>query len=338
VRSPIRTIADAGQETGLVEAVPALLAWYERSGRRLGFRDTRDPWAILVSEVMLQQTQVSRVEAAWANFVARFPTPRDLAGSTTADVVRAWAGLGYNRRALNLQRAARAMCAAHTGRVPSSLDDLQQLPGIGGYTARAVAAIAFGVPVAAIDTNLRRVLGRVLAGHGWPGDPGASLSAAELQQRADRLVERRAPGAWTQALMDVGATICRPRAPDCAACPLSVGCCYAANAAAQAASKALATPVAGVQRERRGPTEGASASAPAVLRPRSAPFPTTTRWLRGRIIDRLRSLDEGGWVRLDVPIGAHGARAVASAIAALERDGLLERRPDGGVRLPSTLR
>jgi A/G-specific adenine glycosylase len=326
VRAPIRAVADSSRDTGFSELGNALLAWYGAHGRRLSFRETRDPWAILVSEVMLQQTQVSRIEAAWLRFIIAFPTPHDLAEATPAAVLRAWAGLGYNRRAVNLQRAARAICEVHGGSVPQDIEELEALPGIGGYTARAVAAIAFGVPVAAIDTNLRRVLGRVLVGHGWQGDPGLALSPVELQARADELVDRHAPGAWTHALMDVGATTCRPQAPDCAACPLSAACRYAAEARV---SRSVPN-VAGAT------TSSGSLQLPVPRRAPDASFPSTTRWLRGRIIDRLRSSADGRWVRLDEPIGAHGTEAVASAISTLERDGLLERNPDGGVRLPST--
>ncbi len=306
------------------------MAWYEVHGRRLRFRETNDPWAILVSEVMLQQTQVSRAESSWEAFMAAFPTPRDLADATTAAVLRAWAGLGYNIRAVNLQRAARSICARHGGRVPASVEKLESLPGIGPYTARAVAAIAFGVPVAAIDTNLRRVLGRVLSGHGWHGDAGLAIPPAELQRRADELVEQRMPAAWTHALMDVGATICRPQAPECATCPLSAACRFAAAAAASALRSMAVPAVARVPLSSAVRPSAASRRAPAL------PFPSTSRWLRGRIIDRLRSSEEGGWVRLDEPIGGHGTDAVASAMAGLERDGLLERGPHGGVRLPST--
>jgi A/G-specific adenine glycosylase len=284
---------------------------------------------------MLQQTQVSRVEAAWDAFVAAFPTPRDLANATPAAVLRAWAGLGYNRRPVNLQRAARAICELHGGSLPTRVAELEALPGVGSYTARAVAAIAFGVPVAAIDTNLRRVLGRVLAGHGWQGDPGMALPPAELQRRADELVEWNAPGEWTHALMDVGAMICRPQSPDCAVCPLSGACQYAAMAPAGRVPADAAGVSAGAALPGTGPAP-AWRPFPVPRRAHTPPFPSTTRWLRGRIIDRLRGSDEGGWVRLDEPIGAHGTEAVASAIAALERDGLLERGPDGGVRLPST--
>ena len=261
-----------------------------------------------------------------------------------AAVLRAWAGLGYNRRAINLQRAARAICAGHAGRVPPAVADLECLPGVGGYTARAVAAIAYGVPVAPVDTNVRRVLGRVLAGHGWSGDAGTPLHVVELQGRADGLVDRRAPAAWTHALMDIGATICRPRAPDCGTCPLAAGCRYARAAGAataarrggaasqdgRGASAAAANGTATEPGRRRAASGGPPRAAPA------APFPATRRWLRGRIIDRLRSADDDGWVRLDGPIGSHGSADVATAIVALERDGLLERGPDGRVRLPST--
>ena len=332
MRAPIRSAGDTGLAAGFAVAGRALLTWYEARGRRLRFRETRDPWAILVSEVMLQQTQVSRIETAWESFMAAFPTPRDLADATPAAVLRAWAGLGYNRRAVNLQRAARAICEVHSGRVPQGLEELEALPGIGGYTARAVAAIAFETPVAAIDTNLRRVLGRVLVGNGWQGDPGVALSPVELQRRADQLVERRAPGEWTHALMDVGATICRPRDPDCGGCPLSAACRYA-RVAAVAKAASVSGAAAGVAAAGTSP---ALHPLPVSRRTPSAPFPSTRRWLRGRIIDRLRNSDDGGWVRLDESIGGHGTEAVASAISALERDGLLERNSDGDVRLPST--
>ena len=142
----------------------AILAWYAARGRTLPFRDTTDPYAILVSEAMAQQTQAARAGEAWTRFMATFPTVESLADAPPADVLRAWQGLGYNRRAINLQRAARIIVDEHGGRVPSDLASLEALPGVGPYTARAVAALAFGIPVGAVDTNVRRVLGRVVAG------------------------------------------------------------------------------------------------------------------------------------------------------------------------------
>ena len=160
----------------------AILAWYGAHGRSLAFRATTDPYAVLVSEVMAQQTQISRVEEAWAQFLATFPTIRTLAEATPADVLRAWRGLGYNRRGLNLWRAARVVVDEHGGELPRDVAALERLPGVGPYTARAVAAIAFGMPVGAVDTNVRRVLGRLVAGS------RDAVQGRELQALADASV------------------------------------------------------------------------------------------------------------------------------------------------------
>jgi len=168
----------------------AVLAWFADHGRELDFRldGHLDPWGVLVSEVMAQQTQISRVEERWPAFMAAFPTPAALAAASPADAIRAWRGLGYNRRALSLHRAAVAIEAAG-GVVPGNIAALMALPGVGPYTARAVAAIAFGRPVGAVDVNVRRVLGRILA-----GEPSA-LSPAAAQAAADALVDAGRPGA-----------------------------------------------------------------------------------------------------------------------------------------------
>lgn len=247
---------------------------------------------------MAQQTQIARVDEAWIVFMGRYPTPADLAGAGAAAVLRDWAGLGYNRRALNLQRAAQAIEAHHAGEVPRTLDELGALPGVGPYTARAVAAIAFGQPVAAVDTNVRRVVSRIL---------GRELSSGRLQLEADALVDQADPATWTHASMELGATVCVSRNPRCGDCPVAAWCASAGR---------VETP------DRRTRSD-----APA--------FELTSRWLRGRIIERLRELDDGAWETLPPAIGAHGADAVESSVAALEREGLLERRPDGAVRLPS---
>ena len=169
------------------ETQAAILAWYDARGRSLPFRGQRDPYAILVSEVMAQQTQISRVSEQWATFMTTFPTVESLADAPIADVLRAWRGLGYNRRALNLQRAARVIVSEHGGTVPSSLDELLRLPGVGPYTARAVAALAFGQAVGPVDTNVRRVLGRLVSADGV-------TSARELQSIADRVRASRSAG------------------------------------------------------------------------------------------------------------------------------------------------
>ena len=179
--------------------------------------------------------------------MARFPTVGALAAAPPADVLREWRGLGYNRRALNLWRAARRIVEVFDGRVPSDLDDLQSLPGVGPYTARAVAALAFGSPVGAVDTNVRRVLGRIVA-----GDAG-TLSGAQLQRLADEVVPVGRAGDWTHALMDLGATLCRPRRPDCGACPAKPWCRYAGLTDVRARAS-LTTAAAGT-----GAQSGASA-------------------------------------------------------------------------------
>ena len=280
----------------------AVLAWFDARGRALSFRGTRDPYAILVSEVMAQQTQIARVVEAWARFLERFPTVQVLSDATPADVVRAWRGMGYDRRALNLRRAARVIVAEHGGLVPRDVAALERLPGIGPYTARAVASIAFGAAVGAVDTNVRRVLGRV---HG--GATGPARPAAWLQAVADLAVDPARPGDWTHALMDVGATVCRPINPRCDACPLETWCAVARDGADQPLGSA---PV--------------SLGAPREPRPRQVAFPATTRWLRGRIVDRLREADGAAWVTIGGPIGSHDAPAVRSALQALARDGVIE--------------
>jgi A/G-specific adenine glycosylase len=295
------------------DARAAVLDWFDARGRALSFRATRDPYAILVSEVMAQQTQISRVVAAWARFLERFPTVQVLADATPADVLRAWQGMGYDRRALNLRRAAQVVIAEHGGEVPRDVATLERLPGIGPYTARAVASIAFGEAVGAVDTNVRRVLGRVLGGAAGPGRPAGWLQAA-----ADLAVDPVRPGDWTHAVMDVGATLCKPVTPTCDACPLETWCAFARDRADQPA----------------GATPPAPVPLPADQRPRSRSlaFPATTRWLRGRIVDQLRAADGAAWVAVAAPIGRHDAQAVRNTLRALARDGLVELDDDGSGR------
>jgi A/G-specific adenine glycosylase len=263
----------------------AVLDWYAEHGRDLAFRRTTDPWAILVSEVMAQQTQAGRAAEAWTRFIAVYPTPASMAAAPAADVIRAWRGLGYNRRALSLHRAARAIVDEHRGRVPDRLEQLMALPGIGPYTARAILAIAFGRPVAALDVNIRRVLGRAFALDHAP--------ARDRQAAADALVPVERAADWTHALMDVGAAFCRPRDPRCDACPLQVWC-----------------PVAGAVISTR-------------VRRQAPRFESTTRWLRGRILDALRDAPDDTWVRFDAPVGPHPLPAVAGALQALGVEGLI---------------
>jgi A/G-specific adenine glycosylase len=180
-----------------------LLEWYAENGRDLPWRHTHDPYAILVSEVMLQQTQVSRVLPRYQAWIARWPTARALAAAELADVIRAWDGLGYNRRAVGLHRCATIV--AERGGFPREPAELRRLPGIGPYTAAAIACFAFGAQVPTPDTNARRVLGRAF------GDP-------DVPPPAGRAYE------WNQALFDLGSTVCIARRPRCHVCPLAEGC------------------------------------------------------------------------------------------------------------------
>jgi A/G-specific adenine glycosylase len=300
----------------------AILAWYDGRGRTLPFRGTSDPYAILVSEAMAQQTQAARAGEAWLRFMEQFPTVAALAAATPAEVLRAWQGLGYNRRALNLWRAACQVVAEHGGRLPADLGSLEALSGVGSYTARAVAAIAFGLPVGAVDTNVRRVLGRIVAGD------ETAIRRSELQALADAAVPLDRPADWTHAIMDLGATVCRPRRPDCANCPARPWCRYAALA--QATAHAPATAAGARAPAERAPAAGARGTA--------TPFAATSRWLRGRIVDRLRAAPDGAWVTIGGPIGLHDQPAIERALQALATEGLVEIRgeslDDRQARLP----
>ena len=207
----------------------AVLAWGVPRLRDLPWRRTRDPWRVLVAEVMLQQTQVERVVPKWEAFLSAYPSPAACARAPLGDVLRLWQGLGYPRRARNLHDAASVMLERHGGRVPDELAALVALPGIGPYTARAVLAFAYERDVAVVDTNIARVLARSV---------GRRLTAADAQAAADRLVPAGAGWVWNQTLMDLGATVCRP-APRCDACPIGLGCRWhlGANAATRSGAR-----------------------------------------------------------------------------------------------------
>ena len=198
-----------------------LLGFYLRHARELPWRATRDPYAIWISEVMLQQTQVQTVLPRYLTFLERYPSVHELARASELEVCEAWAGLGYYRRARQLHAAARTVVRDHGGVLPASAEGLSALPGIGRYTAGAVASIAFGEPVAAVDGNVTRVLARLFALGGRVGEPALGKRVAEL---ATTLVQGTRPGDVNQALMDLGATLCTPRVPRCAACPLAASC------------------------------------------------------------------------------------------------------------------
>jgi A/G-specific adenine glycosylase len=251
---------------------------------------------------MLQQTQASRVVPAFERFIGAFPTVGALAAGSTADVVRAWDGLGYNRRAVALSRTARHVVRNLGGRFPDDPAELRRLPGIGPYTAAAVASIAFGMPVAAVDTNVRRIVARVFA-----------RSELSIDALASAWVSTTDPGAWNQALMDLGREVCRP-VPRCDACPLRRSCAVAFGVRA---------------RPRAAPV------------PRQAAFEGSFRQLRGAIVREIR---DGRAATIAALVAATGRSShdVGRAVAALARDGLVDAdaravagRASARVRLPT---
>jgi len=277
----------------------ALLAWYAATARPLKIRERSDPYSVLVSEVMAQQTQISRVDQLATTFLVRFPTLESLAAAETADVLVAWKGLGYNRRALALQRAAAAAVAA--GGLPPSVEALIELPGIGPYTARAVAAIAFGGREIPVDVNIARIVARLV-------DADAPLSPREAQVRANEFGAELADGeagAWAQAAMDLASSTCRAAAPKCGECPLRDHC----------------------------PSAGrAFAKVPRSGEPRT-PFTKTARWLRGRLLDELREAGRAG-VQVAGERGEHNEAAVAATISKMVSEGLAESLGGDRYRLP----
>ena len=213
-----RIEGNAGEVRALRED---LLVWYAEHRRDLPFRDVSDPYAVLISEVMLQQTQVARVVPFYRAWMTTFPDIRTLAEAPLDAVLRAWQGLGYYARARNLHKAAAVMVEQHGGHVPDDFEALLALPGIGEYTAGAVASIAFGQRVSAVDGNVRRVLARLFA---IEDDPARAVGARKLRALAEDLADWPVPGDLNQALMEFGATVCRPRNPGCESCSLSEHC------------------------------------------------------------------------------------------------------------------
>ncbi len=203
-----------------------LLDWYADHHRRLPWRETTDPYAIWVSEVMLQQTQVATAIPYYRRFMASFPTPADLAAADLDTVLKSWEGLGYYSRARNLHRAAGLVVARHDGQVPDDPDAFRALPGVGDYIAAAVMSIAFGRVMAVVDGNVKRVLARLFE---IDAPVNRSGSHKRFQARAAQLISREQPSDFNQAMMELGALVCRPRSPDCTACPLAGECRACSN-------------------------------------------------------------------------------------------------------------
>ncbi len=197
--------------------VSTIRTWWSSEARELPWRSVRDPWAIHLSEVMAQQTQLDRVVPKWKQFLERFPTVEAASRARAGELIELWDGLGYNRRALLLHRCAQEIVATYGGKYPRSLDELLALPGIGPYTARAIQAFAFELDVAVLDTNVGRVLARLT---------GKSLTASNAQALADSLVPAGAGWEWNQALLDFGAMVCTKRTPGCVTCPARAICTW----------------------------------------------------------------------------------------------------------------
>jgi A/G-specific adenine glycosylase len=234
-----------------VDVAAAALDWYERNARDLPWRDpAAGAWGVLVSEVMLQQTPVARVVPVWHEWLRRWPSPATLAAEAPAEAIRAWGRLGYPRRALRLHACAVAVVQRHDGRVPDDLAALLDLPGIGGYTARAVAAFAYGQRHPVVDTNVRRLVSRVVAGR---DDDGAATSAGDLT-RVEALLPTTAQVAAraSAAFMELGALVCTARTPDCGGCPLAGSCAWLTAGRPPALSRRRPQGYAGTDRQVRG--------------------------------------------------------------------------------------
>jgi A/G-specific adenine glycosylase len=286
------------------EQVTAIMRWYESHARDLPWRrTTASAWAVLVSEVMLQQTPVARVLPAYEAWLARWPTPPALSAASPADALRQWGRLGYPRRAIRLHAAAQVISERHGGEVPGSIDDLLALPGVGSYTAAAVASFAFGQRHPVLDTNVRRVLARMAAGRQWPAP---AVTAAEIALARSLLPSRPEVAArWSVAVMELGALVCTAARPRCGSCPVAATCGWR-----------LAGSPAGPGRRGGQPYQG------------------TDRQMRGRLLAVLRDADgpvppaqlDAAW-----PDAAQRARALTGLIS----DGLAEHHPGGGYALPA---
>lgn len=317
------SFSPAPQQLARVHSV--LLQWYAVEQRDLPWRATSDPYAILVSEIMLQQTQVDRVLPKYQQFLAAFPTLADLAAAATADVISVWVPLGYNRRAVSLQAIARQVIAEYAGRIPDSIDELLKLKGIGRYTAGAIACFAYHRQVATVDTNIRRVLHRIFLGL---EQPAPRLNDAQMLTLAEQVLPAAEAYNWNQALMDLGATVCTSANPQCVNCPLQTEC----RAYSEISQYSL-FPSGTVLRQLRKVAEKKASY-------QTQPFKTTNRYFRGRIVDFLRSLPNGQRISLSAlgshikpDFGAEDLPWLRTLVAGLTKDGLVDETEDG-VKLP----
>jgi len=281
-----------------------LLAWYAATARDLPWRGpARTPWGVLVSEVMLQQTPVDRVVPAWQAWLERWPVPADLAADSPGEAVRQWGRLGYPRRALRLHAAAAACVERFEGQVPSAYDDLRSLPGVGDYTAAAVLAFAYGRRAVVLDTNVRRVLARVLGGAEHPR-PSVTV---EERRAADAVLpdDDATAAAWSVAVMELGALVCTSAAPRCEVCPVRVSCAWVAAG--------------------RPPYDGPPRKVQA--------FAGTDRQVRGRLLAVLRE-SASPVAKAELDAVWDDAVQRERALDGLVADGLVDPLPDGRYALP----
>ena len=288
-----------------LELCDTVSQWYRRAARDLPWRAPGvGAWPVLVSEVMLQQTPVSRVIPAWRAWLARWPTPADHAAASAGDAVRMWGKLGYPRRALRLHECARTLVAQHAGVVPSDVAELEALPGIGAYTARAVAVFAYGARHPVVDVNVRRVVARVVHGQGRPAPPSATRDHAAVAALLpdDPVDAARA----SVALMELGAVVCTARAPRCHSCPVAASCAWLA-----AGSPPYTGPTVPTQR-----------------------FAGTDRQVRGLLLDVLRGA-HAPVTRAALDLAWPHAPQRERALDTLVADGLVDPLPDGRFALPA---
>ncbi|WP_240630028.1 A/G-specific adenine glycosylase [Specibacter cremeus] len=304
----------------------AILDWFAVTARDLPWRGECSPWGVLVSEIMLQQTPVVRVLPVWEEWLRRWPTPTDLAAEPAGEVVRAWGRLGYPRRALRLHEAARVMVERHDGLVPGTVDELLALPGIGTYTAAAVAAFAFGRRSTVVDTNIRRVHARLVLGQALPAP---ALTAAEMRLAAELLPADDAESvAWNAGVMELGALVCTARRPKCDACPVQAECAWIAAGQPEPTYVPKGQPWAGTDRQVRG-------AVLAVLRAAESPVHADLLWgpvtsvvaasmaHPGEVLRALSALHD---------LNTH-APQLERSLAGLVADGLAEMS-DAGYHLP----
>jgi A/G-specific adenine glycosylase len=295
-----------------------LLPWYEQNRRDLPWRRTRDPYALIAAEMMLQQTGVERIAPKWEAFVRRFPSWEALAAAPLAEVIREWRGLGYNRRAVSLHRIAQAVVERFGGRVPDDRRVLLELPGVGPYTANAILSFVHELDVAAVDVNLQRVIGRVVFGR-------ADAPMREVERAAGEALPPGRSSDWNQALMDFASLQCTLRRPACLFCPLRDVCVHGAPQAVEGSDGASAD---------RGPAYRPTAGPLRRAAERRTPYLASNRYLRGRIVEAARGLPRGARLRDgDVARIVAESRApqetdLTALVAGLVRDGLLVRHED----------